>query len=42
MNFLKKVFPEDQINYIGKSELNNKNEKYRYIFAVQKGANKND
>lgn len=36
MTFLKKVFPEDKINYIGKSELNNKAEKYRYIFAVQK------
>jgi len=42
MNFLKKVFPEDKINYIGKSELNNKNEKYRYIFAVQREVNEND
>lgn len=36
LKFLSEIFPNDKIEYIGKSELNNKNEKYRYIFAVMK------
>jgi 2-polyprenyl-3-methyl-5-hydroxy-6-metoxy-1,4-benzoquinol methylase len=36
MNMLKRLFPSKKVSYIGKTELDNKKEKYRYLFLVAK------